>query len=219
MHATAGKEPFHVGQRLSRRHVQGASSARPARATQYLRGWPEDAASLGAHPCSRLSNPSFVKSSSWRPYAPAGRTRRCCSHRPDNYKTPHLTTLFIAVPLASLSVRTATGAGLDVYCTGCVRFQTLRQPLEHARLQKQFAGPNCPRPHHDPFPLLSILTAWPRGCCRGPFPLTSPLPPRLNERHPRCTHNSTTRSPSTAPWATSLPVPALPRLLSTATMA
>jgi hypothetical protein len=151
MHATAGKEPFHVGQRLSRRHVQGASSARPARATQYLRGWPEDAASLGAHPCSRLSNPSFVKSSSWRPYAPAGRTRRCCSHRPDNYKTPHLTTLLIAVPLASLSVRTATGAGLDVYCTGCVRFQTLRQPLEHARLQKQFAGPNCPRPHHDPF--------------------------------------------------------------------
>jgi hypothetical protein len=31
----AGKQPFHVGQRLSRRHVQAASSARPARATQY----------------------------------------------------------------------------------------------------------------------------------------------------------------------------------------
>jgi hypothetical protein len=84
---------------VCRRHVQAASSARPARATQYLRrGWPEDAARLGAHPCSRLSNPSFVKSSSWRPYAPAGRTRRCCSHHPDNYKTSRLTTLLIAVP-------------------------------------------------------------------------------------------------------------------------
>jgi hypothetical protein len=52
MHAGHKKEPFHVGQQASRKHVQAISSARPALVTQFFgrRGSSEDAAALGVLP-------------------------------------------------------------------------------------------------------------------------------------------------------------------------
>jgi hypothetical protein len=112
MHAGRKKEPFHVGQQVSRKHVQAISSARPALVTQFFgrRGSREDAAALGECACAcTLSNPSFLMTSFspcpvrllWNPRLDAAPSH----HHPDSSRagcctTRSLSTALLPYPLA-----------------------------------------------------------------------------------------------------------------------
>jgi hypothetical protein len=219
------KEPFHVGQLSSRKHVQ-AIKLRSARACDPVfcsTGMSSSCRMPWRVSVCRLSNPAFVKTS-FRPYPGAVQALAIAHLFLDGWTVRRHIVLLRSLVFISLFPPVAqrqpleVAPTLDAHCTGCFWFQTLHQtPRAHIptpAIHRTQTTLRIITPDFHTIPQYADTTQLENVTADHYYQQPRCFPDRMSDTRVA----STTHSQSTAQWPTPLLVPAPPRLPHTAVL-